>query len=138
MITIIGSVGTRSSDEALDQFELRHFELQTSVYDTLKAAPVEFSVVCFFESGKRWRKVKMPSPGCYISVTATIVGCTTETNCLAVRVLYLAYLPRPSSSTASPPKSMSTPTPTPKRSNSRDGRVDSSTRLKLRKLDTGS
>jgi hypothetical protein len=77
MVTVTSSVGTRSGDELLDQFELRHFELQTSVYDTSKAAPVQFFVFCFFESGRRWQKVKIPSLGSYISVTAKIVGRTT-------------------------------------------------------------
>lgn len=93
MVTLIGSVGTRSGD-SLDQFELRHFELQTSVYDTSKAKPIQFSVVCYFESGMRWQKVKVPSSGSYISVTAKVVGRTADTNLLAVRVLDLAYLPR--------------------------------------------
>jgi hypothetical protein len=72
-VTIIGSVGNRSSDERLDQFELRHFELQTLVYDSSKAAPLQFSV-CFFERGKRWQNVKIPPSGSYISVTAKIVA----------------------------------------------------------------
>ena len=124
MVTIIGSVGNRSSDEPLDQFELRHFELQTSVYDSSKAAPVQFSVVCFFERGKRWQNVKIPPSGSYISVTAKIVGRTMETNCLALRVLDLAYLPRSGSIATT---SDSPLTPTSKRSNRWDGRVDSST-----------
>ena len=73
MVTLIGSVGTRS-DESLDQFKLRHFELQTSVYDTSKAKPIQFSVVCYFESGKRWQKVNIPPLRLNISVTAKIVG----------------------------------------------------------------
>jgi hypothetical protein len=135
MVTIIGSVGTRSGDELLDQFKLRHFELQTSVYNISKATPVQSSVVCFFESGKPWQKVRTPSSGSYISVTAKIVGRMAETNNLALRVLDLAYLPRSSFTTAIPGSAL---TPTSKRSNRWDGRVDSSTPSKMRKLDTGS
>jgi hypothetical protein len=131
---MIGSIGVRSTDDPLEQFDLRHFELQTSVYDTSKSAPIQFSVVCFFENGRRWQKVKIPSSGSYIGVTAKIVGRTTETNCLALRVLDLAYLPRSTDTTTSAPNL--TPTPTSKRSNRWVGRVDSSTPTKKQKLET--
>jgi hypothetical protein len=101
MVTITGSVGTRSG-ESLDQFELRHFELQTSVYDTSQAKPARFSVVCYFESGKRWQKVKVPSSGSNINVTAKIVGRTAKSNRLALRVLDLSYLPKQSTTPATP------------------------------------
>jgi len=121
MVTIIGSVGTRT-DRPVDGFELRHFEFQTSVYDPSNAASIQFSVVCFFESGRRWQKVQSSS-GFYVSVTAKIVGRTTETNYLALRVLDLAYLSRSSPTTGT---QISTSTPASKRSNRWDGRIDSS------------
>jgi hypothetical protein len=96
---------------------------------------VQFSVVCFFESGKRWQKVKTPSSGSYISVTGKIVGRMAETNKFVFRVLDLAYLLRSSSTAVTPGSAL---TPTSKRFNRWDGRLDSSTPLKMRKLDTGS
>lgn len=101
MATITGLVGIRSS-KWLDQSELRHFELQASVYDTSQAKPVRFSVICYFESGKGWQKVKVPSSGSNINVTAKIVGRTAETNCLALRVLDLSYLPKQTTTLATP------------------------------------
>jgi hypothetical protein len=47
------------------------FKLQ---YDSSKAAPLQFSVVCFFERGKRWQNVRILPSGSYISVTAKIVA----------------------------------------------------------------
>jgi hypothetical protein len=56
LLTIIGTVGYRNA-EPVEQFELRHFELQTSVYDPSKTAPLDFSLICYFSSGKRWEAV---------------------------------------------------------------------------------
>jgi hypothetical protein len=95
MVTIIGSVGTRS-EKSLDQLEPRECELKTSVYDPPTAGTRHFSVVCFFESGRRWEKFTIPASGAHISVTAKIVGRTIN-NHLALRVLDFAYLPRPTS-----------------------------------------
>jgi hypothetical protein len=126
MVTIIGSVGSRIYSESLAESGMRHFELQTTVYDTSKAAPLQFSVICIFDSGKRWGKTKIPSSGSFVSVTAKVVGHTRDTKCLALRVLDLAYLPRPSLTAATQD---STFTPTVKRSaaNRWGRRVDSST-----------
>jgi hypothetical protein len=85
MVTIIGSVTNDSHGES----EFRHFELQTSVYDVSQAAPVQFSVACFFENSRRWKNVKVPSPGSNVSVTAKIVGVSAKSQCLALRVLDL-------------------------------------------------
>ena len=98
MVTIIGSVGTRS-EKSPDQPEPREFELKTSVYDPSTAGARHFSVICFFESGRRWGKVTIPPSGTHISITAKIAGRTTN-NRLALRVLDFAYLPR-STSTSS-------------------------------------
>jgi hypothetical protein len=136
MVTIIGSVGTRGGDEH-DESELRHFELQSSVYDPSKAAPERFSVVCFFASGRRWQNVRVPSSGSFVSVTAKIAGRTTKSNCLALRVLDLTYLPR--SGIATTPNSTSTPAT--RRSNRWGNRADSSTpskRLRTAEIGTGS
>ncbi|KAF2175490.1 hypothetical protein K469DRAFT_535676, partial [Zopfia rhizophila CBS 207.26] len=92
MVTVIGSVLSRD-DNSLDPSELRHFTVETSVYDTSKAAPVHFSVVCFLENTNRWKKVKTPPSGTFLSVTAKVAGRTAGTNHLALRVLDLAYLP---------------------------------------------
>jgi hypothetical protein len=91
MVTVIGSVLSRN-DNSLDPSELRHFAVETSVCDISKAAPVQFSVVCFLESTNRWKKVKTPSSGAFLSVTAKVAGCTADTNQLALRVLDLAFL----------------------------------------------
>jgi hypothetical protein len=65
----------------------------------------------------RWQRVKVPSSGSNINVTAKIVGRTTETNCLALRVLNLLYLPKQTTI----PTTLATPslalTPALKRSN---------------------
>jgi hypothetical protein len=136
MVTIIGTVGTRC-DDPHDHFQLRHFEIQTSAYDPSKATSIQFSTICFFETGERWQKVKIPSSGSYVGVTAKIVGRTSDTNFLALRVLDLSYLPRSGSTTTSIPSSTSTPTS--KRSSRWDGRVDSSTPSKrMRKSDSRS
>ena len=127
MITIIGSVGTRGDGD--EEHELRHFELQTSVYDTTKAAPVHFSVICFFQNNRRWEKVKVPATGSFVSVTGKVVGRTTGTNCLALRVLDLAFLSK-TSATATTPASASTSTPAPKRSHRWGDRVDSSKKMR--------
>jgi hypothetical protein len=137
MVTIVGSIGT-CYNKPFGQFQLPYFELKTSAYNPSQAAPVQFSVFCFFEKGRRWQNVKMPSSGSYVCVTAKIVGCTAESNCLAIRVLDLSYLPK-STSTMTPPTPDSTSTPTSKRTSRWDGRVDSSTLSKrMRNSDTES
>jgi len=82
MLTVIGSVGYRNV-EPVERFDLRHFELQTFVYNPSKTAPLDFSLICYFSSGKRWEKVKVPNTGSYVSVTAKAVGRTTKENRLA-------------------------------------------------------
>ena len=134
MVTIIGSVGTRS-EKSLDQPEPREFELKTSVYDPPTAGARHFSVVCFFESGRRWGKVTIPPSGAHISVTAKIVGRTIN-NHLALRVLDFAYLPRPTST--SPVQN--TPSPlASKRSYRWGGRINTpSKKIRTSEVGTGS
>jgi hypothetical protein len=91
VVTVIGSVLPRN-DNSLDPSELRHFAVETSVYDISKAAPVQFAVVCFLESMNRRKKVKTPPSGAFLSVTAKVAGRTADTNQLALRVLDLAFL----------------------------------------------
>jgi hypothetical protein len=122
----MGSVGTHC-DDPLAESVLRHWELQTAVYDAPNRPPIQFSVACFFESGRRWEKTKTPSSGSYISVTAKIVGRMVKTNHLALRVLDFSFLPKPSSTA---PKQMSTSTPASKRSDRWDRRTDSSSPFK--------
>lgn len=120
MVTVIGSV-LSPSDNTSDPSEPRRFTIETSVYDALKASSVPFSVTCFFENTKRWQKVRTPSPGALLSITAKVAGRTTDTNQLALRVLDLAYMPRP----AQAPPATPTPTATPpsKRSARWEGRA---------------
>lgn len=107
MVAIIGSVRT-PAETLLDPTDLRHFTLETSVYDASKAASVQFEVACFLENTKRWQKVKTPPSGSFLSITAKVVGRTIQTSHLAVRLLDLTYLPRPGSATAA-----ATPATTP-------------------------
>ncbi|KAH7110143.1 hypothetical protein EDB81DRAFT_849221 [Dactylonectria macrodidyma] len=100
IVTVIGSVPS-PNDNTSDPSEPRRFTVETSVYDASKASPVPFSVACFFENTKRWQKVRTPSPGALLSITAKVAGRTTDTNHLALRVLDLAYLPRPAQEAAS-------------------------------------
>ncbi|KAL5583772.1 hypothetical protein FOVSG1_013486 [Fusarium oxysporum f. sp. vasinfectum] len=124
MVTIIGFVPPRS-DKTPDLSEDRCFAVETSVYDTSKAVPVAFSVACFLENTKRWQRVKIPPSGAFLSITAKVAGRTIDTNQLALRVLDLAYLPRP----AAVPMATPTPssTPTSKRSERWVGRAPPST-----------
>jgi hypothetical protein len=109
------------NDKPPDLPEARYFAVETSVYDTSKAASVAFSVTCFLENTKRWQRVKIPPVGAFLSLTAKVAGRTVDANQLALRVLDLAYLPRP----ASVPTAMPTPssTPTTKRSARWEGRA---------------
>ncbi|KAG7408687.1 hypothetical protein Forpe1208_v012353 [Fusarium oxysporum f. sp. rapae] len=130
MVTIIGFVPSRS-DKTLDFSEDRCFAVETSVYDTSKAAPVAFSVTCFLETTKRWQKVKIPQSGAFISITAKVAGRTADTNQLALRVLDLAYLPRPAAVPTATPTPSSTPTS--KRSDRWEGRATPFTPSKRRR-----
>ena len=134
MVTVIGSVGTRS-EKSLDQSEPREFELKTSVYDSLTAGARHFSVICFFESGRRWGKVTIPPSGAHISVTAKIVGRMIN-NHLALRVLDFAYLPRPTFT--SPIQNTSSPLAS-KRSYRWGGRIDTpSKKMRISEVGTKS
>ena len=130
MVTVIGSVPS-AGDGTGDPSGPRRFTIETSVYDSSKSAPVAFTVACFLQNTKRWQKVKMPSTGALLSITAKIAGRTTDTNQLALRVLDLAYLPRP----PSVPTATLTPTSTPssKRSARWEGRADPCTPSKRRR-----
>jgi hypothetical protein len=130
MVTIIGSVPSRN-DDTPGPSEPRRFAVETSIYDTSKATPVPFSVACFLENTKRWQRVKIPPAGAFLCVTAKVVGRTTDTNHLALRVLDLAYLPRPASAVVTPASTSSTPS---KRSVRWDGRATPSTPSKRSRL----
>ncbi|KAK3380807.1 hypothetical protein B0H63DRAFT_494826 [Podospora didyma] len=122
MVSVIGSVPSCEGNST-DPSEARHFIVETSVYDASKAAPIQFSVVCLLENTKRWQEVKTPPSGAFLSVTAKLAGRTVDANRLALRVLDLAYLPRPNSGVAMP-----NPTTTPPSKRSRwDGWAPSST-----------
>ena len=122
MITIIGSV--RPTTSSVEHPQPRCFTIDTSVYDASKAAPTQFSAVCFLEDTKRWEKVKTPTPGSFLTVTAKLAGRTSQTNLLPLRVLDLTYLPRPTSSASVPTP---TSTPTSKRPGRWDGRIPPTT-----------
>ena len=122
MVTIIGPVGPYNHD-SLDPTGPCHFVLETSVYDTSKAAPIQFSVICFLENSRRWQNVKTPPSGSFLSMTTKVVGRTTETNHLALRVLDLAYLSKPASTAPTP----SSTTPSSKRPSRWEDRVGPST-----------
>ncbi|KAH6959600.1 hypothetical protein BKA56DRAFT_637510 [Ilyonectria sp. MPI-CAGE-AT-0026] len=134
MVTVIGSVPP-PSDNTSDPSEPRRFTVETSVYDSSKASPVPFSVACFFENTKRWQKVRTPSPRALLSITAKVAGRTTDTNQLALRVLDLAYMPRP----AQAPPATPTPAATPpsKRSARWEGRATPSTPSKRQRVSEG-
>lgn len=134
MVTIIGFVPSRN-DKTPDFPEARCFAVETSVYDTSKAAPVAFSVACFLENTKRWQRVKIPPAGAFLSVTAKVAGRTTDANQLALRVLDLAYLPKPASVPTATPTPSSTPTL--KRSARWEGRAAPSTPSKRRRGSEG-
>ena len=123
MVTVIGYVQSHN-DGSLGISEPRRFMIETSAYDTSTSPAVHFSVACFLENTKRWQKVKTPLPGSLLSLTAKIAGRTTDTNQLALRVLDLAYLPKPASAPDTPSSTSSTPL---KRSGRWDGRAAPST-----------
>ncbi|KAM3449850.1 hypothetical protein NHJ6243_009906, partial [Beauveria neobassiana] len=131
MVTIIGYV-TTPSDTACDESEPRHFILETSVYNKPGAAPVSFSAACFLDRSKRWQRVKIPPAGTFLSVTAKVVGRTTDTNHLALRALDFTYLPRPASTAVTPAPMVTTPS---KRSLRWDGRAAPSTPSKRPRTD---
>ncbi|RKK88658.1 hypothetical protein BFJ68_g16895 [Fusarium oxysporum] len=130
MVTIIGFVPSRN-DKTPDLPEARCFAVETSVYDASKAAPVAFSVTCFLENTKRWQRVKIPPAGAFLSLTAKVAGRTVDANQLALRVLDLAYLPRPASVPTATPTPSSTPTS--KRSARWEGRATPFTPSKRRR-----
>jgi hypothetical protein len=70
-------------------------------------------------------------PGALLSITAKIAGRTTDSNQLALRVLDLAYLPKPAPVLTAAPTPSSTPTS--KRSARWEGRAAPSTLSKRRR-----
>ncbi|KAF1809818.1 hypothetical protein P152DRAFT_441310 [Eremomyces bilateralis CBS 781.70] len=131
MVTIVGSVSSRNNDNSLDPAHARRFVIDTSVYNASNAAPVPYSMACFLEDSKRWAKVKIPHVGTFIALTAKVVGRTTDTNLLALRILDLAYLPKLASAglTTTP----TTPSPS-KRPGRWEGRPTPSTPSKRSRL----
>ena len=123
MITVIGSVGHRNP-QPTERFQLRYFELQTSIYDLSKANPVNFSINCYLSNGKRWDNVKIPAAGSHVMINAKIVGRTTDENRLAVRILDISYISK---------FIQTTPTSSPsKRADRWSGRADSNPSKKAR------
>ena len=90
---------TSSNTDTGMEFDLCHFNLKSSVYIT--STTVEFSVVCYFASSKRWQNLKTPTAGSSVSITGKIAGRTIDGNNLAIRVLDLSYLPSSFSSHSS-------------------------------------
>ena len=135
MVTVVGSVGERKA-VSVDKFNLRHFELRTSVYDTSTSKCVNFSVICFFPNEKRWEKFNVPRTEAFLSVTAKIVGRTTADNRLAVRVLNITPLPQASSAPAPSVSSPSSAASNRVNRNRWSGRVDSVTPSKRIRLST--
>ncbi|KAL6406094.1 hypothetical protein AUP68_10656 [Ilyonectria robusta] len=78
---------------------------------------------------------RIPSPGALLSITAKVAGRATDTNQLALRVLDLAYMPRP----AQAPPATPTPAATPrsKRSARWEGRATPSTPSKRQPVSEG-
>jgi|SRR5579871_2342387 len=139
MVTIMGFVKQRKT-ESSGKFSLRHFELQTSVYDPSNppSNSTEFSVICFFPNTKRWEKFPVPNIGSCVNVTTKVVGYVVKKHCLALCLLDIAYI---SLSSISSPVKMSSqssasdpPTPTKgtKRPNRWSQRVGSTTPKKIR------
>ncbi len=93
MVTVIDSIHTADGSSP-ESSELRHFIVETSVYDIVKTAPIQFSVACFLENTKHWQKVKTLPSGAFFSITTKVIGRIMDTNYLVLRVLDLAYLPR--------------------------------------------
>lgn len=89
LVTVIGFVGPKKVASA----SLRHFQLQTSVYEPSTSKGVEFSIFCFLASGRRWENFVMPNAGSCVSITAKVVGRVETENCLAVRMLDMSYIP---------------------------------------------
>ncbi|KAF1807905.1 hypothetical protein P152DRAFT_284168 [Eremomyces bilateralis CBS 781.70] len=114
MVTVVGSVSSRN-DNSLDPTHARRFMIETSVYDASNAAPVPYSMACFLEDSKRWQKVKIPQAGTFLTLTAKVVGRTTDTNLLALRVLDLAYLPKLASAAPTTTPTTSSPSKRPNR-----------------------
>lgn len=48
---MLGFVGDRNVAPG-EQYTLRNFELTSSIYDATKAEAIEFSVTCYFGSGR--------------------------------------------------------------------------------------
>lgn len=83
------------------------------------------SLICYFSSGKRWEKVKVPNTGSYVSVTAKVVSRTAKENRLALRILDMSYIPKSFSTPVSSPAS--TQSTSSKQPNHWSGRVESVT-----------
>ncbi|KAH8747981.1 hypothetical protein F5883DRAFT_697797 [Diaporthe sp. PMI_573] len=118
--------------QALSLMSPRCFTIDTSVNDASKAGPVHFSALCFLEDTKRWEKVKTPSVGALLSITAKIAGRTAEENLLALRILDLGYLPRPASTA---PVTTPVSAPPSKRAARWDGRAPATPSKKACDLD---
>ncbi|KAH6985241.1 hypothetical protein EDB80DRAFT_591255 [Ilyonectria destructans] len=127
IIMMLGFVGDRNVAPG-EQYTLRNFELTSSIYDATKAEAIEFSVTCYFGSGRRWENMIVPNTDSFVSVTAKVVG-RTSTNQLAVRVLDLTYLPKPPSY-----NTPATPSNAKKRQDRWGGRAQSSPSKKPRLL----
>ncbi len=126
MVTVVGLVGSRN-DKPVNESSLRHFELQTSVYDPSNDDPsdpnsTKFSIFCFFPHGNRWKNTPMPNAGSCVGITAKVMGRVAKENRLAVRMLDMSYLLLPSTSQAT--STQSTPS---KRADRWSQRVDSTT-----------
>ncbi len=118
MVTMIGYVSPVVG--SIEPPRPRRFTVDASIYDATKAAPAQFSVVCFLEDTKRWEKFRTPSAGAFLSITAKVAGRTADTNQLALRVLDFGYLPR---SNFTAPTTATALTPPTKRAARWDGRA---------------
>src|SRR6266566_4641001 len=100
MATVIGSVHVTNNSSKLST--PCHFTVETSVYNTSKAIPVQFFITCFLKNTKRWQKIKTPPSNTFLNITAKIADRIANTNHLAFRILDLTYLLKPTSAAAAP------------------------------------
>ena len=117
MVTIIGYIQSYN-DGSLGISEPHCFIIETLAYNMSTSPAGHFSVACFLENTKCWQKVKIPLLGSLLSLTVKIAGQIIDINQLTLRVLNLAYLPKP----VSAPDILSSTSSTPlKRSGCWDG-----------------
>lgn len=108
-VSITGFVG--EPHQPAQQYSLRGFELDSSVYDPATRGSQDLSVMCYYPNGKRFERYPIPRHRSMVVVTGAVIGRHEALCCPVVHIQDISFLPQNSGKGGSVASSSAPPTP---------------------------